>query len=369
MRFHAGLLVLAAMSPFAIAGGDLKKDIATIVNQGRGTPAGQAAWARVSQAGSDALPLLLDGMNTKDTVVANWLRTACDQIIDRERKAGKQLDQVKLADFVKNPNNHGRARRYALEVLETVKPGWRDSLMSGWLDDPEFRYEAVAQVLDKARKASNAVNLFRLAFDKSRDVQQARDAAAGLEAGGIKVSVAEHLGFFTEWHLIGPFDGRNQKGLITEYPPEKKVDLKAELDGKSGKVRWIEYRVKEPPHTSNARHQALVDLREKRALGDADDAVAFAYAEFTVEKAIKAELRGAADDNFAVWLNGAKVFSFEEWRNGVRHDRHRIPVELKAGRNAVLVKISQSSAPNPEPNWEFFLRLVDETGKGIAFKK
>ena len=41
---------------------------------------------------------------------------------------------------------------------------------------------------------------------------------------------------------------------------------------------------------------------------------------------------------------------------------------LKEGKNTVLVKICQSPAPNPEPNWEFFLRVVDATGKGIAIK-
>jgi hypothetical protein len=125
--------------------------------------------------------------------------------------------------------------------------------------------------------------------------------------------------------------------------------------------------VKETVPTSGNRHQVLVDLRTKEALGDADDAVAFAYTEFTVAKAGPVEFRGAADDNFTVYVNGKREFGFEEWRNGVRHDRHRFKVNLKEGVNTVLVKISQSEAPNPEPNWEFFLRVVDESGKGIAF--
>jgi hypothetical protein len=50
----------------------------------------------------------------------------------------------------------------------------------------------------------------------------------------------------------------------------------------------------------------------------------------------------------------------------VRHDRHRFSVQLKEGKNTVLVKISQSAAPNPEPNWEFMLRVVDATGKGVV---
>ncbi|MBI1830530.1 MAG: hypothetical protein HYR84_03655 [Planctomycetes bacterium] len=50
----------------------------------------------------------------------------------------------------------------------------------------------------------------------------------------------------------------------------------------------------------------------------------------------------------------------------MRHDRHRFEVKLNAGKNTVLVKVCQSMAPNPEPNWEFFLRVVDATGKGTA---
>jgi hypothetical protein len=146
------------------------------------------------------------------------------------------------------------------------------------------------------------------------------------------------------------------------------VDLKAELDGQKGKVCWKRIRVAEPAPNVSARFVSLVDLRSKEALGDADDAVAFAYTAFTLPAAREAEFRGAADDNFTVWVNGRRVFGFEEYRNGVRHDRHRFRVGLRAGENTVLVKICQTPAPNPEPNWEFFLRVVDETGKGIPFR-
>jgi hypothetical protein len=329
----------------------------------------------LSQAKPDALPSILEGMNTRDTVAANWLRTAFDQIVERDlQTGGKNIDLVKLLKFVKDASRHGRPRRLALELLERLKPGTSDQLVPDWLDDPEFRYEAVAGVLEKARKSAKAGNdvqaskLFREAFDHARDVQQARDAAAGLQSAGVQVSVATHLGFLVDWYLIGPFDGMGQKGVHLSYPPEKKVDLKEELDGQDRKVRWKRYQVKEAAPTSSARHQALVDLRAKTALGDADDAVAFAYTEFAVDRAAEVEMRGAADDNFTVWVNGVKVFAFEEWRNGVRHDRHRFSVKLKEGKNTVLVKICQSSAPNPEPNWEFFLRVVDTTGKGIAMK-
>jgi hypothetical protein len=168
--------------------------------------------------------------------------------------------------------------------------------------------------------------------------------------------------------VIGPFDGKGQKGYHLSYPPEKKVDLNAELEGQRGKVRWKRYAVPEVPPTVSSRHVVLVDLRLKEALGDADDAVAYAWTAFAVPEAREVEFRGSADDNFTVWVNGERAFGFEEWRNGVRHDRHRFRVQLRQGVNTVLVKVCQTPAPNPEPNWEFFLRAVDDTGKGISMR-
>ncbi len=373
-------LIPAAVFTFASVAfaGDtasVQRDLETLAKQGRGTADGRAAWDRLSKADSDALPAILAAMNTGDTSSVNWLRLAFDRIADNSLNAKRKVDSAKILAFVKNTLNKGRPRRLGLEFLDRLTPGAAEAMYVESLEDPEFRYEAVALVLAKAKQAETAgnselaVKLARQAFEHGRDMKQLRDAALGLEKAKITVSVARQMGFLTDWHLIGPFDGKGQKGLQTTYPPEAKVDLKAELDGQKGKVRWKFYQAKEPANTSSDRHQALVNLRDKSALGNADDAVAFAYAEFEVAKAMKAEMRGSADDNFAVFVNGAKVFSFEEWRNGVRHDRHRFPVALRAGKNSVLVKISQSAAPNTEPNWEFFLRVVDATGKGVLSAK
>ena len=63
-------------------------------------------------------------------------------------------------------------------------------------------------------------------------------------------------------------------------------------------------------------------------------------------------------------------FGFEEYRNGVRFDRHRVKVRLKAGVNTVLVKVCQAplDPSNREPNLEFLLRVCDASGKGVMFK-
>ncbi len=363
------LTLLAGKQPLA-------KDIDLVAKQGRGSAEGRSAWERLSGAGPEALLPILRALNGIDTPAANWLRAALDRIVEHEQTKGKRLPVDELLAFARDAKQPGRARRLALDLVEQQNPGTSEKQFPLWLDDPEFRFEAVAVTLAKGRQllkqggGGAAVQIVRQALTASRDLQQARDAAATLEPIGIKVSVGAHLGFLMDWYLIGPFDGSGQKGFHLSYSPEKKVDLKEELAGQGGKkLRWVRYRVTEPSHTSGARHQALVSLRDKDALGDADDAVAFAYTQFTVAKASEVEFRGAADDNFTVWVNGVRVFGFEEWRNGVRHDRHRFKATLKEGKNAVLVKICQTPAPNPEPNWEFFLRVVDTTGKGIAMKK
>jgi hypothetical protein len=350
------------------------KAIRAVSREGAGSAAARAAWDQLVAQGPKVLPRILEAMDTPDTVVVNWLTTAFERIVAPELKArGKLIDTDALLAFVRDAKRQGRARRLALEVVEKLRPGTSAKLIGGWLDDPEFRYEAVAAVqiradaLAKKGFTDEAVAAYREAFAHSRDLQQARDIAAGLKKLEVTVSIAEHLGFLTDWYVIGPFDAMGMKGFRTVYPPEEKVDLAASLPGKGGMVQWKRLRVRESAGFAAGRY-ALVDLRAAEALGDADDAVAYAYTEFTIPQACRCEFRGAADDNLTVWVNGKREFGFEEYRNGVRLDRHRFRVPLRQGVNTVLVKICQAPRDpnNNEPNWEFMLRLVDATGKGIA---
>jgi len=353
----------------------LLKELTTAAKQGTtGAPAARTAWDKLVARGPAVLPALLEAMDTPDTVVANWLRTAFDRIVDDDqKKGGKGIDVDALLAYVKDPKRQGRARRLGLDLVDRLRPGTSDRLIPGWLDDPEFRYEAVALLLKDADKQAKdgqkekALDAYRKAFAATRDVPQAQTLALRLKELGSPVSIAEHFGFLTDWYVIGPFDAEGMKGFKTAYPPEEKVDLAAELPGKSGKVKWQRYRAKEALTGLPAR-AALVNLVE--SFGVVGDAVAYAYTEFRIPAAIETEFRGAADDNLSVWVNGKREFGFEEYRNGVRLDRHRFKVKLKEGVNTVLVKVCQASEDptSNEPNFEFLLRVVDETGKGIARK-
>jgi hypothetical protein len=352
----------------------LLRDIrATAHNRTAASAAARAAWDKLVARGPAVLPRLLEAMDTPDPVVANWLGTAFDRVADADLQAGgAHIDAAALLAFARDARRRGRARRLALDLVERVRPGTRGRLLTGWLDDPEFRDDAVAaltgrgdQLVQSAPK-DRAKAVYARAFAAARDVPQAQQLARRLNDLGVRVSLAEHFGFLTDWYVIGPFDGRHQRGYRSTYPPEAKVDLAAELPGKAGQVRWRRYRAQES-WTAIPGRVALVNLVD--ALGPAEDAVAYAYTAFTAPDAREVEFRGAADDNFTVWVNGRRVFRFEEYRNGVRLDRHRFRTRLQAGRNTVLVKVCQApdDPANPAPNWEFLLRVVDPDGKGLSF--
>src|SRR5207245_7881198 len=127
-----------------------------------------------------ALPRLLDALDTPDTVAANWLRTAFDRIVGRElNNGGKRLDADALLAFAKDQKRRGRARRLALEVVEQLRSGTSERLLAGWLDDPEFRYDAIEQRLarldrDKTIPRERTIAAYRELFAATRDVDQRR---------------------------------------------------------------------------------------------------------------------------------------------------------------------------------------------------
>jgi hypothetical protein len=363
--YTLGILLACALS--AAVDDDvaqLLKKLREVRPEGGGSAQARAAWDRLADRGPGVLPALLEAMDTPDTVAANWLRTTFDRIADRA--GGRGIDADALLSFVRDPKRQGRARRLALDLVETLRPGTRTGLLRGWTEDPEFRYDAISQALaeldnDKNASADSRVAALRRLFAATRDLEQSRSSASRLRGLGVPVSVADHFGFLRDWYVIGPFDAHGMKGFQSSYPPEATQDLTASYEGKGKRVAWKRYRSAE---AIGGAHVALVNLREP--LGDADDAVGYAYTALHADQDREVECRGAADDNFTVWVNGTRVFGFEEYQNGVRLDRHRFRAQLRKGRNEVFVKVCQAPA-NPEPNWEFFLRICTGDGKGLLF--
>lgn len=126
----------------------LLRQVRAVGPEGSGSPEARAAWNRLVTRGPAVLLPLLEAMDTPDTVAANWLRTAFDRIADKAAgEGGKGIDADALLRFARDPKRQGRARRLALDVVEGLHPGTRAGLLRDWTDDPEFRYDAIEQIL------------------------------------------------------------------------------------------------------------------------------------------------------------------------------------------------------------------------------
>ncbi len=361
------LVGLAALDPPY----DPARDLALIAKtgpQGEGSAAATVARDELAKHGVEVLPKLLVAMDTSNAVAANWYRTVYEEIVARElARDGTKWPVEFFKEYVSDAKRVGRPRRLVLGLLDKLEPAFREKWLPTRLDDAEFRHEAVGLALaagdralkDKDQAAAKAA--FRKAFEAARDSTQVTQAAARLTPLGESADAIQHLGLVVDWWLVGPFDAPAKTGFAIVFEPEKKLDLQAKYRGQGGEIAWKQH------HETDSLGQ--LDLNKQ--LGTTREAVGYAYSEFDVPREQAAQVRCGADDNCSVWLNGEKVFGRDQWLNGTRFDRFITPIQLKAGRNMLLVKVCQGPQhkdPEVSNNWSLQLRLCDEQGRGIEFK-
>src|SRR5262249_42011280 len=166
------VIVVPAVADDEVA--DLLKQVRSVGPQGAASPQARAAWDRLVTRGPAVLPALLEAMDKTDSVAANWLRTAFDRIVEAaQRQDAKGLETDALLRFAKDPKRQGRARRLALEVVESLQSGTRAKLLRGWTEDPEFGYDAIEQALadldrDPGLPADNRLATLRELFATTR---------------------------------------------------------------------------------------------------------------------------------------------------------------------------------------------------------
>lgn len=362
-------LAFAAVSAQAVEV-DLKPALMTLKKvgpEGRGNAEAAGAWQTISKADAQSIPVLLAAMDDANDLAVNWLRAAVDTIVDRELKAGGKLPTDALRAFLGGTRHHPRARRLAFELIARVEPVEADKLVPTFADDPsvELRRDAVQRLLDTADKTlaaedkAGATKGFRAALNAARDEAQIKKAAAELRKLGQEVDLPRHFGFLMEWKIVGPFDNAKLVGFDAVYPPEKAVNLADELDGKSGKVRWSTYATKDD--------YGMVDFN--KPFGDHKGVTAYAYTEFNATGARPAELRLGCKNGWKIWFNGQLIFGRDEYHRGSRLDQYRFPIELKAGKNTILVKACQNEEVKDwTKEWQFQLRVCDATGTAILAK-
>jgi hypothetical protein len=363
-----GLFLAAALGAPA-SDSDLPREIAAVRAvgpNGQGAGAAAEAWKKLAAANVSDLPILLAGMDGASPLARNWLRAAIDPVLGRAATDKKALPTAELETFLRDTRHDATARRLAYEWIVKGDPTAADRLLPGMLDDPsrELRRDAVARVLAEAgtlvkdKKPAEAEAQFRRALAAARDFDQLNAIIRDLGALGQKVSLADHVGFIRSWKVIGPFPNVEEKGIDTVYPPEKGLDLTAEFDGSSGKVRWKDF--------TPAKDTGVIDLND--AVGNHPEAVAYATAEFRSKTTRDAEVRLGSFVGFKLWVNGELVLTRGDAYTGYKPDHYVAVVKLKPGVNTILVKFAQERPPPqlPPPNhWRFMLRVCDASGAAI----
>jgi hypothetical protein len=371
-RFRPGWAAAVALALCAAAtpaqDDDQGKALATlrgVTKEGAANDAAGPAWKAVVDAGAPALFPTLRAIDDANPVAANWLRTAAEAVAEKEKKAGKQLDAKALEAFVLDTKYAPSARRLAYELLDTKDPSVQFRVLEQLLDDPQpdLRREAVAFAVNRVEvpgatpTAEARTKAYHRLFGYTRDKDQAEELAKELEKAGRPVSVTEHFAFLTHFRVVGPFPSESGKALTLTYPPEANPDPAAEYAGKDdAKVKWV------PRGT--AHKYGVLDLNEK--VGRLKNSCVYALAVVHAEKATPAEVRVGSPNAVAIFLNGRQLFGREEYHHGDQLDYHVGRGVLKAGDNAVVVKVCQNNQTDSwAQRWQFHARVCDATGGPI----
>jgi hypothetical protein len=145
------------------------------------------------------------------------------------------------------------------------------------------------------------------------------------------------------WWVVGPFDAPFPGGLDTCFPSETRPELDATYADREGRpVRWQQVRrdVRTPTDVTG---EFRVNLEEVFG-GRRPNAVAYALAYLHAPAATSAVLALGANDGLVVWLNGRPVYRNAEYRAYLSRQQ-RVPVQLKAGTNTLLLKLNHGTGP------------------------
>jgi len=356
-----GLSITAAMGAET---GPLLAKLRSVGPDGVGHREATRAWSELVRTDATQLPQILAGLDGAGPLAANWIRTAVDAIAERQLQHGRPLPAAELEKFVLDPGRDPRARRLAYEWLLRVDPSAKDRLIPGMLDDPsrEMRRDAVARLVDQAarhaqaKRAEEAITVYRQALGAARERDQVDLIAQRLRALGQKVDLARQLGYVVRWKLIGPFEDVGGKGFDTVYPPERELRFDAQYQGKNGPVRWKDFVCADDYGKVNL-NKGLVELKE---------VVGYAATEFYADRQREVELRFTSDNALKIWVNGVLLASYKIYHGGSQPDQYVNRATLRSGRNVILVKVGQNELTQDwARSWDFHLRVVDPAGAPV----
>lgn len=340
---------------------DSIKAILAVNHDGKGAAEAQQAVKALSTAEAAQLPAVLAAFKGANPLAANYLRGVVETIADRTLRNGGKLPTSELKKFIEERTNDAKARSLAFDWLKQADKTLAESLIPTMITDPspDLRREAVARLIKigaDAKEEADSVKAYEAAMAGAVDEDQVKDLVEKLKKHNKTIDLQKHFGFLTKWHIAGPFDNKGLKGFATDYPPEKEVDLKAKYEGQLGEVTWGEISTKED--------YGILDIAKE--VKPYKGAVMYLTTDFTSDDKRSVELRLGTPNAWKVWVNGKELFAREEYHRGMAVDQYRVPAELKAGKNTILVKLCQNEQ---EQDWaqryQLQLRVCDSSGTAV----
>jgi len=356
--------VLFALPGMADLVTDLEK-LRAVSREGAGNEAAANGWKAVAQSKAEDLPVLLAAMDGANPLAENWLRAAISVVEDREAKS---LPLSALKKFVLSTKHSAGARALAFDILSRHAKDEAEAITPMLIEDPgaELRRHPVARLIEagdaalaKSDKAA-AVAAYQQGLKGARDEDQIKALAKKLREQGQTVDLPTHFGFLMNWKVIAPFTNEERKGFDEVFPPEKQIDYSAKYAGKGKEAKWVDF--------TSTDEYGKIDFN--KPFGMEKQVVGYAAAEFTSPEARSAEIRIGCKNGWKVWLNGELLFGRDEYHRGAKLDQYKLPCQLKAGKNVILVKCCQNEQTEQwTVEWEFQLRVCDATGTAIASAK
>ena len=343
--------------------GDLSPAIAQLrsVSDATQSAAIQAAWREIADAEIEQLVTILSGIKDASPLAENWLRSACDAVVERHLQDGGKLPVDDLRAFVLDFSQAPRARQAAYEWLVEAMPTAPSELLPKMLNDPslDLRFDAVEHLLrqvPREKEGEQKIAVLERALDASRDYDQITGIVKQLEKLERSVDLTKHFGFVTEWHTIGPFDIADGEGFEIAYPPEQSVDLKAKCTVEQGEIGWTKF-------IANGQRGELNFIE---GFGKTATGVMYAVATFDSSQDQPAEIRYESSNGTKLWLNGEPVAENKVYHSGSAADQYIVPVNLREGENTILLKICQTKRSEDWAHlWSFRLRVSDALGGAI----